>query len=304
MHASLMRVGIFDLTAPPEMLPDRGFEWAIDEASRLGVQVIGDERPGHRRGPLARDRDYLRSLRAAANGKGIEIEPSIRSPFDLVGDGAAAARTATVDSIRAARELGGPVVHAAYGNETLGRSRFAGDLAEHLNKMIKNLKEAARIADSEGVVLAIENHCDFSGREWASVLAEVASPSVMCKLDTANGLAIYVDPVADAEALIPWTVTTHVKDLRVIPNPALKSNHSAVPFTLVGCPVGDGVVDFTTIIGKLLSEGPAGRNVPLIVEPGWAEVPPGADAGATRNQLVATNVQRIRSIIEAVTDPA
>jgi sugar phosphate isomerase/epimerase len=298
--SSLARLGVFDLSPPPEALPDRGFEWAIDEAARLGVQLIGDERQDRDSNPRNLDLGYLRNLRLAAREKGIEIEPSVGSPFDLVGSGGPAARSAIVKSIRAGRELGGPVMHIAYGNETLERSRFAaGGLAEHLLKMVVNLKEAARIADAEGVVLAVENHCDFSGREWAGVLEEVASPSLRCKLDTANGLAIYADPVADAEALIPWAVTTHIKDLKPIehvPPP------NVVPFTLIGCPIGDGIVDVKTIIGRLLEQGPMGHKVPLIVEPGWAEIPPGAHIGPTRNALVATNVSRMRQILKELGD--
>jgi sugar phosphate isomerase/epimerase len=295
---SRVRIGVFDLSPPPEALPDHGFEWAIGEAAKLGVQVIGDERPYHRRGSRDSDAGYLKNLRSAAADRGLEIEPSVRSAFDLVGPGGAAARSTIVESIRAGRELGGPVMHVAYGDETLARSRFAaGGIAEHLNKMVANLREAALIADAEGVILAVENHCDFSGQEWASVFEEVASPAIRCKLDSANGLAIYCDPIADAEALIPWAVTTHLKDLRPIEH---QPPPNVVPFTLIGCPIGDGIVDVKSIVEKLLAQGPSGRGVPLIVEPGWAEIPPGADIGKTRNKLVATNVQRMREILEGL----
>src|SRR5579872_782034 len=187
------RLGIADVSPPAYIPPDHGFEWAIKEAARLDVRMLGDERPDNRRGGLE-DLGYLRHIRQLAADHGIEIEPSVRSPFDLVGAGAAYAREATVASMRAARELGGPVVQACYGNETIAKSRYGRvDLSEHLRLMVDNLREAAQIADAEGLVIAIENHCDFSGREWRTVLEEVASSSLRCKLDFANGLPIYSD---------------------------------------------------------------------------------------------------------------
>jgi sugar phosphate isomerase/epimerase len=296
-----VRLGVFGLTPPRETDREKALEWAIGETAKLDVEVLGgDHRPTFRWGQFPCDRGYWRELKAVALAQGLEIEPYVRSPFDLAGGRSGEAREAMVDSIRASKELGGPVLRTAYGDQTVARTRFgAKPLAEHLKLLESNLHEAAKIAESEDVVLAVENHTDFSGREWASVLSHVDSERIRCAFDTGNGMTIFSDPADDGEALARWSVTTHIKDMRVIDNPRPAQGMSPqVPFGLTGCPIGEGSIDVVTILRRLIDEGPLGDRVPLIVEPSW---PPGAteaNLAEKRNALIEANLRNLRRLLK------
>ena len=293
-----MRFGVFGASPPAGVEPDRALDWAVEHAIALGVQVVGgDGRAMFGGDAMHIDAGRWRDLRERAAVRDLAIEPFVRSPFDLVEAGAAA-RRALVDSIASARNLGGPVMRTAYGDQTLARTRFgSGDLGEHLRRLESNLRQAAEIADAEGVVLAIENHTDFSGREWDSVFERLGSPAVACAFDCANGLTVFADPLDDAQHLARWAVTTHLKDLKVIENPRPPAGASPqVPFGLIGCPIGDGAVDVRRAVELLLAESPAGADIPLIVEPSWPEGT--GDLAALRNELLAENLRRLRNLVE------
>jgi sugar phosphate isomerase/epimerase len=298
-----MRLGVFGLTPPAEVGPDDALEWSIGEATKLDVEIIGgDPRSTFRWGSFKCDPGYWRELRETAAAKGLEIEPYVRTPFDVAGPGSGAERAALLESIKASKELGGPVLRTAYGDQTIARTRFATiPLGAHLDGLVANLREAALIAESEHVVLAIENHTDFSGRELDRVLSEVDSEWIRCALDTGNGLTVFADPTEDAEALTRWTVTTHVKDMRVVENPRPASGPSPlVPFGIVGCAIGEGNIDLVKILRGLLAHGPLGDRVPLIVEPSWPDGSNAANLADKRNALITANLRNLRRLVPEV----
>jgi len=296
-----VRLGVFGLTPPAGVDADKALEWAIGEAAKLDVEILGgDHRATFRWGTYPSDRGYWRELRSMASASGLEIEPYVRSPFDVVGPGSAEARAAVVECLRATKELGGPVMRTAYGNQTVATTRFGPTpLREHLKLLETNLREAARIAESEDVVLAIENHTDFSGREWETVFSAVGSERIRCAFDTANGLTIFSDPAEDAEALARWSVTTHIKDLLVIENPRPTTGMSPmVPFGLIGCPIGDGDVDLVTIVRRLVAESPPRDRLPLIVEPSWPNGATEENLAEKRNSLLEANLRNLRKLVQ------
>jgi sugar phosphate isomerase/epimerase len=296
-----MRLGVFGLTPPAEIDADKALEWSVGEAAKLKVEILGgDHRPTFRWGTFACDRGYWRELRAMASAQGLEIEPYVRSPFDVVGTASAQARTAMVDCLRASKELGGPVMRTAYGDQTVARTRFGSiHLTEHLKLLESNLREAAKIAESEDVVLAVENHTDFSGREWDTVFSLVDSERIRCAFDVGNGMTIFSDPAEDAEALARWSVTTHIKDMRVTENPRPARGMSPqVPFGLTGCPIGEGSVDVLTIVRRLIGESPLRDRVPLIVEPSWPSGATEANLAEMRNALVEANLRNLQQLLQ------
>lgn len=286
------RLGIIGLEPPPGTDPEKALEYLIDEAAKLEVQVVGgDHRALFQWGTFAIDLGYWDHLRSMAAGRGLEIEPHVRSPFDLTETGAEG-RAATVDSIRAAKHLGGPIMRTAYGRNSVATSRYAStSLHDHLSLVTASLRLAAELADSEGVVLAIENHCDFSGREWAEVLEEVDSPSVRAALDTGNGMAVFCDPMDDAEALAPWTVTTHIKDITVFDGEPLQ------PFRMIGCAIGEGSIDLRQVLGMLVDRSPGGRATPLIVEPSWPPFKDGDDRRLVRREMGLASLRNLRRML-------
>ena len=289
------------MTPPAGVDADKALEWSIGEAAKLEADILGgDHRATFRWGTFAFDRGYWRELKAMAAARDIEIEPYVRSPFDVAGPGSSEARKAMVDGIRASKELGGPVLRTAYGDQTVARTRFGAILlADHLKFLESNLREASEIAKSEGVVLAVENHTDFSGREWATVFMNVDSEQIRCALDTGNGLTIFSDPSEDAAALARWSVTAHIKDLRVVENPRpAKGMSPQVPFGLVGCPIGEGNIDLVGIVRRIVNESPLRDRVPLIIEPSWPSGATEANLPEKRNALVEANLRNLRKLLQ------
>lgn len=107
------------------------------------------------------------------------------------------------------------------------------------------LPQRAMLRD-HGVILAIETHFEFTSFEIVRLLerceAEPGDWLGVC-LDTMNLLTMIEDPVAATRRLLPWVVSTHVKDggARV----------DEQGLTTYATPVGDGVIDLGGILALL-----------------------------------------------------
>jgi sugar phosphate isomerase/epimerase len=97
-----------------------------------------------------------------------------------------------------------------------------------------------------GVVLAIETHFEFTSFELLRLFdlceAEPGGSLGIC-LDTMNLMTMIEHPVMAAGRLLPWVVSTHMKDGGV-----LNASDGLVTFP---APVGNGVVELAAIVGML-----------------------------------------------------
>jgi hypothetical protein len=98
------------------------------------------------------------------------------------------------------------------------------------------------------VSLAVENHQDLTTAELLRLMEIVDSQWVGVCLDTGNGLALLDDPMETARAFAPLVKTVHLKDYQVCAR--------ANGFVLIGCPLGEGVVDLRGIADLLAAEAP------------------------------------------------
>ena len=109
-----------------------------------------------------------------------------------------------------------------------------------------------------GVVLAIETHFEFTSHELVRLLerceAEPGDWLGIC-LDTMNLLTMLEDPLCASRRLLPWVVSTHIKDGGVWLD--------ADGFTTFTAPIGHGVVDLAAIV-ELVSS--LDRDVHLSIE--------------------------------------
>jgi sugar phosphate isomerase/epimerase len=107
------------------------------------------------------------------------------------------------------------------------------------------LPQRAMLRD-HGVVLAIETHFEFTSFEIVRLLDRCeAAPGDwlgVC-LDTMNLLTMIEDPVAAARRLLPWVVSTHVKD-----GGARVDDQGLTTFA---APIGDGAIDLGGILALL-----------------------------------------------------
>jgi hypothetical protein len=123
--------------------------------------------------------------------------------------------------------------------------------------MVVSLGEHRSMPDF-GVVLAIETHFEFTSFELLRLFemcGAVPGEYLGICLDTMNLLTMLEDPVLATRRLLPWVVTTHVKD-----GGLTLAGDGFVSFT---AEAGKGVIDFAAIFESLAAVHP---HVTLTVE--------------------------------------
>ncbi len=125
--------------------------------------------------------------------------------------------------------------------------------APQIEAVAKMLKESVKIARDQGVVLAIENHIDYTSAEIYEILERVGSESLKVNFDTGNTLRMMEDPVAAARRLGPYTVATHTKDVAACRHVAPDEWYFFSSVT-----VGTGLIDMPGVVKALQGCGYTG----------------------------------------------
>ncbi len=147
--------------------------------------------------------------------------------------------------VRAAHVLGAPVVRTFVGKP---RPRSAQEMDDICAQAAADLLQVTPVCDRYGVGLAIENHQDLTTEELLSLLERVDSTWVGVCFDTGNPLALLEDPLESARAFGPLVRSVHLKDYQVAAR--------ADGFCLIGCALGEGVVDLRGALDVLAREAP------------------------------------------------
>lgn len=155
---------------------------------------------------------------------------------------------------------------------------------EHIERLIPQYKEIARIAEDNGVRVATENHIDYTADEMVEMIEAVGSKNFGINFDTGNFLRLLDDPIAGMEKLAPYVFSTHIKDLKM--HPTARPNDW---FFFCGVPVGFGLID-NYKLAELLSK--AGYTGFLAVEidapaPEWLGM---------EEEAIAISVKNLRKI--------
>jgi 3-oxoisoapionate decarboxylase len=167
-------------------------------------------------------------------------------PDGLEGGTNTGALADLVRSIFVASELGCKVMRI------VGSSlRFRDQPHEpQLRQLAGMLREATKVAADLEVILAIENHIDFTAREILQLIEEVASPNFGVNFDTGNALRLFEDPVEEAKLLAPYIHATHIKDL------SPRRGGSPMEWNFwESVPAGHGVVDIQGVMRVLQDQG-------------------------------------------------
>ncbi|OHB70555.1 MAG: hypothetical protein A2V70_07990 [Planctomycetes bacterium RBG_13_63_9] len=130
--------------------------------------------------------------------------------------------------------------------------------APQIEAIVAMLTESVKIAEDHDVVLAIENHIDYTSEEIYQILEQVGSDALKVNFDTGNTLRMMEDPVAAARRLGPYTVATHTKDVD-----ACRHVRPEEWYFFSSVPVGTGLIDIPGVV-KALQE--AGYDGVLAVE--------------------------------------
>lgn len=126
-----------------------------------------------------------------------------------------------------------------------------------LRRLAKMLKAAAEEAESYDIVLAYENHIDYTSDEIVRLIERVGSENLRVNFDTGNALRMFEDPVEACKKLARYTVATHVKDISPIRYNRFYATRGAPKdwFFWASVPVGDGIVDIPAIAHILRDSG-------------------------------------------------
>ncbi len=152
--------------------------------------------------------------------------------------------------VRLAREAGASVARAVFTNgrryeafKSLPDFRAFGAQAE------KTLALIEPVLRKHHLKVAIENHKDHTADELATLMKKISSEWIGVLVDTGNNLALLEDPYATMDALAPFALSVHLKDMAV--------QASDDGFLLSEVPLGTGMLDLPRIITTLQKANPA-----------------------------------------------
>ena len=141
---------------------------------------------------------------------------------------------------------------------------FCGDIREGLvyeecfDWIIEGLKDSAKIAEQEKIVLAIENHGLLAGKsqQIQEIIKAVNSPYVKSTFDTGNFLLVHEDPTNAFDVLKNEIAHVHFKDFREKEvHESVNGFRSTEGKELIGVIPGDGKVNLSYIVEGLQNYG-------------------------------------------------
>jgi sugar phosphate isomerase/epimerase len=189
---------------------------------------------------------FWQRLKEKLEANRLEVVLAWGHPDGLEGGTNTGALADLVRSIFVASELGCTVMRI------VGSSlRFRDQPHEpQLRQLVGMLREATKVAADQGVILAMENHIDFTAREILQLIEEVSSANFGVNFDTGNALRLFEDPVEEAKLLAPYIHATHIKDL----SPRRGGSPREWNFW-ESVPAGYGVVDIPGVMRALRAQG-------------------------------------------------
>ena len=192
------------------------------------------------------DDAYLNGLKEIIDGAGMEPVVAWGHPKGFEGGKAPQAMADLQSMFRVCHILGANVMRV------VGSSLdYRNDPHEpQLRALTGIFKEAAQIAEGEGVKLAMENHFDFTTDEFIDLVDRVNSPYFGVCFDTGNALRIGDDPVESARLLGKHIFATHTKDVKPVYGVSPKEW-----FFFACVPVGQGVINMPALADALLATG-------------------------------------------------
>lgn len=198
-----------------------------------GVQIaVGSKAPG-----------YAAKVRTRVEAYQMFFEGQVTLPKE-------ASDTARFEAdLQAAKEAGTQIVRAAMLS---GRRYETFDSAEAFSRFAEKAWQSLELAEpilrKQRVRLAIENHKDFRTNELLALLKRLSSEWVGVCLDTGNNLALLEEPMAVVEALAPFAISSHLKDMAM--------EEYGDGFLLSEVPLGEGFLDLKRIVSRLRQANP------------------------------------------------
>ena len=246
---------------------DSGKRWTLDDflhrAAELNVDTVSLETYFMPK----LDRSFLTELKQKLSDKGMEGMLAWGHPQGLETGKNKKAAEDLIRTIKLYKYFGNSVLHIR-GGGLADRNLEPQQL--QIERLSAMLKDIGVVAADNGIILAMENHMDFTADEQIEIIARVNSPNLKVLLDTGNNLRLLEDPMAVVEKLAPHAVALHVKDMIATGkgNPVTewrKFWHTA--------PLGKGIIDLPEVIQILKKnhfEGPLNLEIDFL-NPCWRD---------------------------------
>jgi sugar phosphate isomerase/epimerase len=142
--------------------------------------------------------------------------------------------------IERAAAMGSPIVRAL-----LASDRYAmppGPVEQHIETVVRLLREVRSQAMDAGLKIAIENHKELQAWETRQLIEAAGPEFVGSYLDTGNPVFVAEDPMTTLEELGPHAVTFHLRDSVVYEH--------AEGVAVQWVPLGEGTVDFKALVAR------------------------------------------------------
>ena len=184
----------------------------------------------------------VKPVREALERHGLFVELS--APAKSLEEPEAFARVASV-----ARGLGARRLRVALlSGRRYEDFRRMEDWRSFVERWRNALPRAVGWLQKEDLLAGIENHKDYLAPELAGLLGSIGSAHLGACVDFGNNLALREDPMATVEALAPFAVTTHLKDMAVRPYEG--------GFELSEVPLGQGILPLPRMVDTLRKARP------------------------------------------------
>ena len=110
------------------------------------------------------------------------------------------------------------------------------------DEAVELLRSVAPGFEEAGVTVALETYEQVPVNTLVDIVTRVGSPAIGICVDPGNCVAALELPTATVEAVAPYARNIHVKDF------AFSRRDGWVGFTLAGCPLGEGLLDYQHLI--------------------------------------------------------
>jgi len=250
-----MRVGLDNYGLHPRCLsPLETLQWAKDHSAE-GVAFSGLFEEDQK----LINSDYLRDIKqfAADNDLYLEWGGAQHIPMNMETWVAKDIGEINRKAAEEAECLGTRIVRSCSG----GLMRWQSDsptTETFLRQMAEVLKDQHQMIIDHNVILAIETHFEFTTHELSRLFdmceAEPGEYLGIC-LDTMNLLTLLEDPISATERILPYVVSTHIKDGGILLN-----DKGMITFPTE---IGLGIIDIPNIINHLKTQK---WNIDLSVE--------------------------------------
>jgi sugar phosphate isomerase/epimerase len=200
---------------------------------------------------------FLAEVHRAAAENNLYLEYNFSMDFGGFGIGK---QHDLAEAIDTARHLGADIVKVSMDlrrPRPVAASRFHPEVMAAMASFADRLKAAALLAESVGIRIAVENHCDSFSDEILWLLDRVDHPCVGACIDTVNALHVTEDPMSAIEKLAPRAFTNHFRDDRIV--------FQRWGFKLVGTAVGEGDIDMMRAL-QLFREKSSMRRINIETE--------------------------------------